>query len=110
MLDEVLGNKAQEAKIRLRNLNAEIEKVQELNSHYHIGPSYFLKLKDVDFNYELLWSDYLKPLLEDYLRGSYEEVEILENLKKAFDKTSNEQKNQVVTDNNEGDGNENADH
>ena len=110
MLDEVLGNKAQEAKIRLRNLNAEIEKVQELNSHYHIGPSYFLKLKDVDFNYELLWSDYLKPLLEDYLRGSYEEVETLANLKKAFDKTSNEQKDQVVTDNNEGDGNENADH
>lgn len=110
MLDEVLGNEAQEAKIRLRNLNAEIEKVQELNSHYHIGPSYFLKLKDVDFNYELLWSDYLKPLLEDYLRGSYEEVETLANLKKAFDKTSNEQKDQIVTDNNEGDGNENADH
>ena len=110
MLDEVLGNESQEAKIRLRNLNAEIEKVQELNSHYHIGPSYFLKLKDVDFNYELLWSDYLKPLLEDYLRGSYEEVETIANLKKAFDKTSNEQKNQVVTDNNEGDGNENADH
>ena len=110
MLDEVLGNEAQEAKIRLGNLNAEIEKVQELNSHYHIGPSYFLKLKDVDFNYELLWSDYLKPLLEDYLRGSYEEVETLANLKKAFDKTSNEQKDQIVTDNNEGDGNENADH
>ena len=110
MLDEVLGNKAQEAKIRLRNLNAEIEKVQELNSHYHIGPSYFLKLEDVNFDYELLWSDYLKPLLEDYLRGSYEEVEILETLKKAFDLTSNVQKNQVVTDNNEGDGNEDADH
>ena len=110
MLDNTLGDKAEEAKTRLRNLNVEIEKVQELNSHYHIGPSYFLKLKDVDFNYELLWSDYLKPLLEDYLRGSYEEVETLANLKKAFDKTSNEQKNQVVTDNNEGDGNENVDH
>lgn len=110
MLDEVLGNKAQEAKIRLSNLNAEIEKVQELNSHYHIGPSYFLKLEEVNFDYELLWTDYLKPLLEDYLRGSYEEVETIANLKKAFDKTSNEQKNQVVTDNNEGDGNENADH
>ena len=110
MLDEVLGNKAQEAKIRLGNLNAEIEKVQELNSHYHIGPSYFLKLEEVNFDYELLWSDYLQPLLEDYLRGSYEEVETIANLKKAFDKTSNEQKNQVVTDNNEGDGNENADH
>ena len=94
MLDEVLGNKAQEAKIRLSNLNAEIEKVQELNSHYHIGPSYFLKLKEVDFDYELLWSDYLQPLLEDYLRGSYEEVETLKTLKKAFDLTSNKQINQ----------------
>lgn len=92
MLDDVLGDKAEEAKARLRNLNAEIEKVQELNSHYHIGPSYFLKLEEVDFDYELLWSDYLKPLLEDYLRGSYEEVETIANLKKAFDKTSNEQK------------------
>ena len=110
MLDDALGDKAEEAKARLRNLNAEIEKVQELNSHYHIGPSYFLKLEEVDFDYELLWSDYLKPLLEDYLRGSYEEVEILETLKKAFDLTSNVQKNQVVTDNNEGDGNEDADH
>ena len=110
ILDEKLGEYAEEAKTRLRNLNAEIEKVQELNSHYHIGPSYFLKLEEVDFDYELLWSDYLKPLLEDYLRGSYEEVETIANLKKAFDKTSNEQKNQVVTDNNEGDGNENADH
>ena len=88
MLDEVLGNEAQEAKIRLRNLNAEIEKVQELNSHYHIGPSYFLKLEEVDFDYELLWSDYLKPLLEDYLRGSYEENEILNTLKKAYDLTN----------------------
>ena len=110
MLDDALGDKAEEAKARLRNLNAEIEKVQELNSHYHIGPSYFLKLEDVNFDYELHWSDYLKPLLEDYLRGSYEEVEILETLKKAFDLISNVQKNQVVTDNNEGDGNEDADH
>ena len=88
MLDDALGDKAEEAKARLRNLNAEIEKVQELNSHYHIGPSYFLKLEEVDFDYELLWSDYLKPLLEDYLRGSYEEDEILNTLKKAYDLTN----------------------
>ena len=94
MLDDALGDKAEEAKIRLRNLNAEIEKVQELNSHYHIGPSYFLKLEEVDFDYELLWSDYLKPLLEDYLRGSYEEVETLKTLKKAFDLANNKQINQ----------------
>ena len=88
MLDDALGDKAEEAKVRLRNLNAKIEKVQELNSHYHIGPSYFLKLEEVDFDYELLWSDYLKPLLEDYLRGSYEEDEILNTLKKAYDQTN----------------------
>lgn len=109
MLDDVLGDKAEEAKIRLRNLNTAIEKVPELNSHYHIGPSYFLKLEEVDYNYELLWSDYLKPLLEDYLRGSYEEAETLETLKKAFDLTKNEQKDQAVADDNEGDENNDAD-
>ena len=91
MLDTALGDKAEEAKKRLRNLNVAIENVQELNSHYHIGPSYFLNLKDVDFDYESLWSDYLKPLLEDYLRGSYEEAETLDILKRAFDLTNNEQ-------------------
>ena len=110
MLDTALGDKAEEAKKRLRNLNVAIENVQELNSHYHIGPSYFLNLKDVDFDYESLWSDYLKPLLEDYVRGSYEEAETLETLKKAFDLTKNEQKDQAVADDNEGDENDAADY
>lgn len=104
MLDKELDIHAEEAKLCLRNLNAAIENVQELNSHYHIGPSYFLKLKDVDFDYELLWSDYLKPLLEDYLRGSYEEAETLDTLKKAFDLTNNEQTDWQDT------GDDNADH
>ena len=104
MLDKELDIHAEEAKLRLRNLNAAIENVQELNSHYHIGPSYFLKLKDVDFDYELLWSDYLKPLLEDYLRGSYEESETLDTLKKAFDLTNNERTDRQDT------GDDNADH
>ena len=103
MLDKELGIHAEEAKLCLRNLNAAIENVQELNSHYHIGSSYFLKLKDVDFDYELLWSDYLKPLLEDYLRGSYEEAETLDTLKKAFDLTNKEQTVQQDT------GDDNAD-
>ena len=109
MLDEPLGDGAEEAKIRLRNLNASIEKVEELSSHYHVGPSYFLKLQEVDFDYELLWSDYIKPLLEDYLRGSYDEVETLETLKKAFDKASNEQTNQSITGDNESDVNDDTD-
>ena len=101
ILDNELDGYEEEAKKRLRNLNAAIENVQELNSHYHIGPSYFLKLKDVDFDYELLWSDYLKPLLEDYLRGSYEEAKTLDTLKKAFDLTNNEQTNQQETGDND---------
>lgn len=103
MLDKELGIHAEEAKLRLRNLNAAIENVQELNSHYYIGPSYFLKLKDVEFDYELLWSDYINPLLEDYLRGSYEESETLATLKKAFDLTNKEQTVQQDT------GDDNAD-
>ena len=110
ILDKELGECAEEAKTRLRNLNAAIENVQELNSHYHIGPSYFRNLKELDYDYELLWSDYLKPLLEDYVRGSYDEAETLETLKKAFDLTKNEQKDQTVADDNEGDENDDADH
>ena len=110
ILDEELGEAAKEAKIRLRNLNAAIENVQELNSHYHIGPSYFCELQYINFDYELLWSDYLKPLLEDYVRGSYDEAETLETLKQAFDLTKNEQKDQAVADDNEGDENDDADH
>ena len=104
ILDEELGEHAEEAKTRLRNLNAAIENVQELNSHYHIGPSYFLKLEEVDFDYELLWSDYLKPLLEDYVRGSHEEAETLDTLKKAFDLTNNVRTEPQDT------GDDNADH
>ena len=110
ILDKELGEDAKEAKIRLSNLNAAIENVQELNSHYHIGPSYFCNLKKLKYDYEILWSDYLKPLLEDYVRGSYDEAETLETLKKAFDLTKNEQKDQAVADDSEGDENDDADH
>ena len=103
MLDTALGDKAEEAKKRLRNLNVAIENVQELNSHYHIGPSYFLNLKDVGFDYESLWSDYLKPLLEDYVRGTYEEFETLETLKKAFDLINKERTEPQDTGDNDAD-------
>ena len=109
ILDNELDGHEEEAKKRLRNLNAAIENIQELNSHYHIGPSYFRNLKELDYDYELLWSDYLKPLLEDYLRGSYEEAETLGTLKKAFDLTKNEQKDQAVADDHEGDEDDDAD-
>lgn len=79
-------SKILEATVRLRHLNQAIEKIADLNRNYHIGPSYFLALPQLDYDYERLWQDYIQPLLEEYLRGSYQEAEQLEELKAAFDK------------------------
>ncbi|WP_317335202.1 AAA family ATPase [Streptococcus orisratti] len=84
MLDEQLGNHAEEAKTRLTNLNNVISVTEGLNSHYHIGPSYFLKLKNIVYDYDVLWSDYLEPLLEDYVRGQLNEAELMESFKDAY--------------------------
>lgn len=73
----------EEAISRMNALNNAISEVEDLNENYHIGASYFLKLKDVGF--EDLWSDYLEPLLQDYVRGLYNETDILDGLKKAYD-------------------------
>lgn len=87
--DKFDNDKIEEARICLTNLNRAISNTEGLNSHYHIGPSYFLKLKDLDYDYDILWSDYLEPLLKDYLRGSYDETDSLDKLKDAY---NNEEK------------------
>lgn len=76
---------SEEATAHLKRLNAEISATENLNDHYHIGPSYFLKLKELDNDFDLLWEDYLEPLLEEYIRGFLDEKEILDNLKEAYD-------------------------
>ena len=81
-LDET---KIEEATDRLVSLNKQISNTDDLDSNYHIGPSYFLKLPELGYNYNVLWADYLQPLLEEYLRGSYEEQEKLEAMKNAYD-------------------------
>ena len=77
--DEELKNKAVE---RMDSLNAEILKVEDLNENYQIGASYFLKLKTVDF--DVLWTDYLCPLLQEYVRGLYDEDGIMKRFAKAY--------------------------
>lgn len=81
MLD-VLGEKKEEAICRMTALNNEIAKVEDLNENYHIGGAYFLKLKTL--NFDKLWSDYLKPLLQDYVRGMYDEDIIMKKFEKAY--------------------------
>ena len=81
MLD-VLGEKKEEAIRRMTALNNEIAKVKDLNENYHIGGAYFLKLKTL--NFDKLWSDYLKPLLQDYVRGMYDEDIIMKKFERAY--------------------------
>lgn len=72
----------EQAKRRLRALNAEIETTEELNRNYQIGPAYMLKAQDVGF--ERLWTDYLEPLLADYVRGLYNEAELMERYRAVY--------------------------
>ncbi len=71
-----------EAVARMDRLNAEIIKVEDLNVNYQIGASYFLKLKTVSF--DILWTDYLYPLLQEYVRGLYDEEGIMKRFAKAY--------------------------
>ncbi len=71
-----------EAINRMTALNNEIVKVEDLNENYQIGASYFLKLKTLDF--DKLWTDYLKPLLQEYIRGMYDEEGLMNRFAKAY--------------------------
>jgi len=79
---ESLGEDEEEAIRRMTALNNEISKVEELNENYHIGASYFLKLKSL--NFDELWTDYLQPLLQDYIRGMYDEKGIMKKFAIAY--------------------------
>ena len=77
-----LGENAEEAEKRMTNLNKRIADTEDLGPAYVVGPSYFLNLTDGDF--EQLWNDVIKPLLDKYLRGFRQSDAILEELKNAY--------------------------
>lgn len=79
-------NLAEEAKRRMKNLNAEISKIEDLNDAYHIGASYFLKLNNYDGDFGKLWDYHIKGILTEYLRGNPNAQEELTKLKAAYDK------------------------
>lgn len=71
-----------EAKNRMAALNKEIAAVEDLNENYQIGASYFLKLKTLTF--DQLWTDYLQPLLQEYVQGMYDDKGIMNKFAKAY--------------------------
>ena len=71
-----------EAIKRMAALNKEIVNSPDLNENYQIGASYFLKLKTL--NFDQLWTDYLQPLLHEYVQGMYDEEGLVSRFAKAY--------------------------
>lgn len=63
-----------------------------LAEQYQIGGAYFLKLKDVGFNFNRHWNEYIRGTLYEYFRGlpSKEIEEKMKLLKNAYDSGSEE--------------------
>lgn len=82
MLD-ALGEKLKDEAIkRMSELNKEIANTEGLNENYQIGAAYFLKLNELGF--DKLWEDYLEPLLQEYVRGMYDEKSIMKKFAKSY--------------------------
>lgn len=75
-------NLKEEAIRRMTALNDEIAATEELNENYQIGASYFLKLKTLSF--DQLWTDYLQPLLQEYIQGMHDEEGIMDRFARAY--------------------------
>ena len=91
MLDELDGELAADAKLRLKALNDAISKTEGLSSAYHIGAAYFLRLENFggEDAFRALWEYHLKGLLQEYLRGMDDAGNKLAMLKKAYDNPRN---------------------
>lgn len=70
---------------KMNALNKEISNVDDLNDNYQIGAAYFLKLSSVNNDFSRLWTDYLLPLLQEYVQGMYDENGIIDRFKKAYE-------------------------
>lgn len=86
MLDELeVLNLKDDAINRMNRLNSAISKIEGLSSAYHIGASYFLKLKEYgDDCREALWNYHLEGLLREYLRGMPNADEEMIKLENAY--------------------------
>ena len=96
MLKSLPKGKADEAMQRMKALNQVIAEIEDLGKNYQIGAAYFKKIADL--NFDQLWTDYLAPLLSDYLRGLHNEKELMESFKNEYDGASDEKANDASPD------------
>lgn len=69
---------------KMNAINAVIEKIPGLNAAYHIGPSYFMKIQDMNGNWNELWNSNLKGLVAEYLRGMPDAQERMQEVWGAY--------------------------
>ena len=83
-----------EAIKRMQKLNAAIIEPQigGLTEQYQIGGAYFIKLEKLNFNFERLWRENLRGVLFEYFRGQPNSIEIINQLKDAYDLKDNGKK------------------
>ncbi len=72
------------SKKKMESLNKAIEGVDGLSSAYHIGPAYFLKLKNYEGNFDSLWEYHIEGVVKEYLRGMDNAKDSLKNLAEAY--------------------------
>ena len=74
---------------KITALNKAIDTSLKLNRHYHLGPSYFAKIKsylgenDYKTAREEVWNNHISQILNEYVKGKKTESEI-EEIGKAF--------------------------
>lgn len=80
-----IGEYADEAEKRMNALNETIgSETVGLSHAYDIGPAYFLKLKDYEGNFQMLWDYHIKGLVTEYLRGMDDNGEKIKALENAY--------------------------
>lgn len=84
MWNQQIAEYRDEALAVMTRLNDAIERIDSLSKAFHIGPAYFLKLKELKGDFQKLWSLYIAPLIKEYLRGMFNAEVSFETLKSAY--------------------------
>lgn len=104
MWDGKIDDWKEDAGHKMQSLNKAIESVQGLGSAYHIGPAYFLRLKEYEGDFEKLWKNHLQGLLFEYVRGLPNPENEMAKLKNAYDGLLKQEasNSEILNDNNNG--------
>ena len=87
-VDEKLAALKEPARQRMEKLNEAIKKVDGLGEAYQIGPAYFRGLESYlgsSDPFGDLWKFHLQPLVSEYLRGTPNAEERVNDLKSVYD-------------------------